>query len=129
MNGSSVVLLATANVEVRDSSGHFHTLRALIDPGSLSHFISNQAMERLGLKPKQTSRNVCGLGQSSTSVTGMVELQLGVHQKNLFNLTALILPSICAQMPTARLDLSSCEHLRNLRLADPNYNKPGPLDL
>lgn len=129
LGDSSVVLLSTAIVQVRDTLGNFQSLRALIDSGSQAHFITERAAERLGVVRNFTSRRVRGLGQSSSAVTGTVQIEVGTNGQSLFIVDALTLPTICGKMPSTRIDKSSFRHLENLPLADPNFHKPGPIDL
>jgi len=44
------VLLATAQIRVKDCKGKLHTCRALLDCGSQSNFITESAVRMLGLE-------------------------------------------------------------------------------
>lgn len=126
---SSVVLLSTATVQLRDSSDKFQSFRALIDSGSQAHFITERAIASLGIKRVRTSRYVRGLGQSCSAVSGTVRIEVGAKNKSLFTIDALTLPSICGKMPCTRIDKSSWHHIQGLTLADPDFYKPGSVDL
>ncbi|RVE41994.1 hypothetical protein evm_013355 [Chilo suppressalis] len=129
LGDGSVVLLSTAYIQIRDQSGIFQNFRALIDSGSQAHFITERALHRLGITHTSRSRQVRGLGQSTASVTGNVDLQICANGKPLFTINALTLPHICGKMPSVHLDQASWHHVRNLPLADPTCHKPGPIDL
>lgn len=128
-DSSSVVLLSTAAIQIRDSSGGFQTLRALIDSGSQGHFVTERAAKQLGLEHISTKRHIRGLGQSTASVSGAVQLQINVNGRVAFNVEALTLPNICGNMPSVQLDKSSWLNIRGLNLADPDCDKPGPIDI
>lgn len=126
---SGTVLLSTAQIDIRDSVGQFQSFRALIDSGSQAHFITDRAVERLGLHRSQTTRKIRGLGQSRASVSGSVRLEVGFNGKTFVHIDALSLPNICGDMPCARLNPVSWRHLQHLNLADPNCYEPGPIDI
>lgn len=126
---NSVVLLSTAVINLRDSSGDYQSFRCVIDTGSQAHFISERAADSLGLDKSMTSRQVRGVGHSSASISGAVQLQIGINGQVAFNIEALTIPNICGNMPSVRLDKSSWLHIRGLNLADPDCDKPGPIDI
>lgn len=126
---SSTVLLSTAQIDIRDSTGKYQSFRALIDSGSQAHFITDRAVERLGLHRTQTTRKIRGLGQSKASVSGSVKLEVGFNGKTFIYIDALSLPNICGDMPCTRLNPMSWRHLQHLTLADPNCYEPGPIDI
>lgn len=124
-----IILLSTAKIEIRDSSGQFQTFRALIDSGSQAHFITEQAATRLGLRRSSTARSIRGLGQSPTAVSGAIQLEIGTGRSPVFNVEALVLENICGKMPIMKLDTSRWKHLQHLTLADPECNVPGNIDV
>lgn len=126
---ASIVLLSTAKINIRDSSGNFQSFRALIDSGSQAHFITDRAANRLGLSRSSTSRTIRGLGQSPAAVSGTVNLEVGVGNSTVFTIEALTLPNICSPMPSVKLDKSVWKHIQNLALADPDCNIPGNIDV
>lgn len=126
---SGTVLLSTAQVDIRDCTGQFQSFRALIDSGSQAHFITDRAVELLGLQRSETTRQIRGLGQSKASVSGSVKLEIGHNGKTFVCIDALSLPNICGDMPCTRLNPLSWRHLQHLTLADPNCYKPGPIDI
>ncbi|CAK1595518.1 unnamed protein product [Parnassius mnemosyne] len=63
-NNKSQVLLATALVKAETNNGSFMTLRSLLDQGSQASFITESAVQLLGLK-KETSKSVIfGVGRA-----------------------------------------------------------------
>ncbi|KOB64170.1 Uncharacterized protein OBRU01_24464 [Operophtera brumata] len=125
----SLVLLSTAKIEVKDSNGQFQTMRALIDSGSQAHFITERAADLLGIERTLSSRKISGLGQSTSSVSGVIPLDIGVGGRVLFNIKALTLPTICGKMPAMKLNKSTWKHVQHLPLADPECHLPATIDI
>ncbi|CAB3244517.1 unnamed protein product [Arctia plantaginis] len=70
--GSGDVLLATAIVKARSFSGKFCLLRALIDQGSQASFVTEEAVQTLGLKRVPVSGCVSGVGDGRLRLKYMV---------------------------------------------------------
>jgi hypothetical protein len=62
------VLLATAQIMVKDCKGNSHTCRALLDRGSQSNFITESSVRRLGLEQTRDQVPITGIN-NATSVT------------------------------------------------------------
>lgn len=125
----SLILLSTAKIEVKDSSGNFQMLRALIDSGSQAHFITERAADSLGVERTLSTRKISGLGQSKSSVSGIITLDIGINGRVLFNIDALTLPTICSKMPAIKLNKTTWNHVQHLPLADPECHLPGTIDI
>lgn len=61
------VILSTAQVYVRDREGNRQICRALLDPGSQSHFITEDLLSRLRLSCRKTTQVVNGIIQHTTN--------------------------------------------------------------
>ncbi|XP_063914797.1 uncharacterized protein LOC135131147 [Zophobas morio] len=126
-------LLAAALIEVRNNSGNSKVLRALLDCGSQSSFISQQAFQSLGLSRRNTSGLVQGLGQVVTAANlGSVIITFRpVGQLTLtFKVNALILPKICEDLPCASISAEHWSHFRvKLPLADPSCVSGAGIDM
>lgn len=128
----TTVLLSTAIVEVLDVRGNFQRVRALLDPGSQTSFLTLKCANRLGLPKQQIYTEIQGIGETGMRTQlGSVFLSLRPVNKKNFDLsvTAVILPRICANQPTMFLSPSNWDHIKNLHLADPDFYKPGPIDI
>lgn len=125
------ILLATALVTVTSPKGVTHTLRALLDQGSQATFITEAAVQLMGLQKSATSILVTGLGKAKTPTpSSTVTCNLGSpHTPNFnINIQALVMKCLTKVMPSHRLILRS-EFIGGLTLADPNFGKPGKIDL
>ncbi|KAJ8910134.1 hypothetical protein NQ315_003505 [Exocentrus adspersus] len=117
LTNSNTVVLATAVIEVVDVRGNFQKVRCLLDPGSQISFITSKCANQLGLPKQKLQTNIQGIGELNLST------QLGAVHLNIrpvgeldpkFSIYAVIVPKICTTQPN---------------LADPNFFKPGPLDV
>lgn len=126
------VLLATACINVMDYAGDFIQLRAFIDPGSQVSFITTKAIQRLRLKAVSTNAKVFGIGNTfSGTSTKRVTLSIQSNMDSTFKLESefLTIPQITGSLPQVSYMDSKWSHIRNLQLADPNYNKNSPVDI
>lgn len=129
---SSHVFLATAVVMITDNKGKAHKFRAVLDSGSQLNFVSKHLQNTLRLPGKKTILSVCGVGKSQLQTTSKVDIQVLSHTSSFkINLSCQVLPSIVN-------DLSACvkpeggwkiENELISQLADPLFDKAGPVDL
>ncbi|XP_058979466.1 uncharacterized protein LOC101899042 [Musca domestica] len=126
-----IALLGTALVRIKDESGRLQPARALFDSGSHATFITEACAQRLRIPRKPASLTVTGIGTSQGGgVKGEVDLILCPKTStNLFNIIALVLPKLTNDLPSVEIPTVSWPHIENLRLADPHFYHPGPIDL
>lgn len=126
------VLLGTALVHVRDRSGSWQTLRALIDCASQITVITAASVDRLGLRRERWTAPVTGLsGVSIMNVQGRVECVMQPRYSNepMLSVQAWVLPSITSDLPRDTLPMDIKDRFSNLALADPTFNVTAPVDL
>uniref|UniRef100_A0ABD2WYW1 Integrase catalytic domain-containing protein n=1 Tax=Trichogramma kaykai TaxID=54128 RepID=A0ABD2WYW1_9HYME len=123
-------LLATASIRVYSSDGQNTTVRALLDQCAQSSFVTEALCQRLCLKKRRVNVPVSGIGQGLSNSRSEVELAIRPHFPSRFELTlkAYVLPTITSYQPSCR-DTKKWPHLKGLRLADPNFEKPGRIDV
>lgn len=76
--------------------------------------------------------NIAGAGDMKGPCTrGVAALQLRSRHETNFNLqiNAFVLTKITAELPTRRIRMDGWNHLRGLKLSDPNFGNPGCIDL
>src|SRR5277367_6614110 len=125
------VLLCTVIVKVSDQSGNQHNLRALLDNGSQSSFITERAAQLLQLKRTRCGVSINGVGTAKSAVQGQTVLKLQSTNSN-FSITiqALILNKITSKLPNSKIEQTEhWAHLKNLNLADPQFHIPSSIDL
>lgn len=126
----SHVILATAQVYIRDRQGRRQTCRALLDPGSQSHFITEELVKRLQLPCKSESAAINGIMRNITNIESSVKIQIE-SQNTAFkaDLDCLVIPAITEQLPQVRLNKRLFGIPEDHKLADPAFDKPGPVDV
>lgn len=127
-NGSA--LLATILVIANDYQGNKIVLRALCDSGCQINLITTDAAQKLRVKKSPTQTKILGLGGIQAS-KGKVELSITsttntnrVARVELFVNTRLLGP-----LPQSPVDISAWPGVRRLKLADPKFDQPGPIDM
>lgn len=126
------VLLATALVKGETRNGGEQFLRALIDQGSQASFITESAVQLLGLKRTSAKGVISGLGGESGLVSrSIVEFEIGSRLSSgcKFKITAYVLKKLTSQLPSAVVSINSWPELEHLYLADPEYNTPNKIDI
>ncbi|XP_072389640.1 uncharacterized protein [Diabrotica undecimpunctata] len=106
-------------------------MRALIDQGSQSSFITEQAATSLGIKRKAVHAQISGIGNEDQRTSQWsVTLNLEAHFKNEFEIKteAIVLRKITRNLPEKEIQMKERNH-RNLVLADPNFNETGSIDI
>ncbi|KAF9797239.1 hypothetical protein SFRURICE_006221, partial [Spodoptera frugiperda] len=73
---SSTVLLSTARVKVRDSSGRNHVARVLLDNGSTANFITEELCGKLGSLKRNVNSRITGINQQTCKSTQSCSLTL-----------------------------------------------------
>jgi len=126
----SQVLLSTAQVNIWDGQGHRRTCRALLDPGSQSHLITQRLVNQLQLSRKKATQMVSGIMQSVTGITSSTTIHIESQQSRFkADLECLVIPTITECLPQVQIDRRFIEIPSGCRLADPAFDKPGPVDL
>lgn len=124
-------LLATAIVEVACSrNGEYHSVRALLDPGSMANFITSSSMQRLGMRYHKTDITISGVGESNrVHPKGELHMYLNNSVGDPICVEMLVLPKITAPLPTSNISSSILAKYSHLRLADPRLNEKGSIDM
>ena len=100
------VFLPTANVSV-DNNGKTTDIRAFLDSGSQSNLITEDAVQRLGLKKEKADGRVFGLGvQEVNNSKGSVNLILKTKEEDFINIRATVLAKL-TKCECQRLDKTS----------------------
>lgn len=125
-------LLGTVKCCIKSSNGEWVKCRMIVDPASESSFISESLVQTLHLPRKKYSVDVIGVGSSTFSNNrGCVSCKIAPFQSKVPTLSveAIVLQTISSNMPKVPLDPSIHERFSNLHLADPEFDKPGAIDL
>ncbi|XP_018399383.1 PREDICTED: uncharacterized protein LOC108777081 [Cyphomyrmex costatus] len=126
------VLLATALVSIRSSTGHCCQARALIDQGSEISLITERLAQRLHLPQIRSNISLIGVGGKKCNTSrGIVHFQLKPHFESSFECTvpAHVLPRLTTSLPSASSKQESLLHLKDLMVADPEWFQSRQIDL
>jgi len=129
---SCSVMLGTALVHVRDRSGTWQTMRALVDCASQISAVTVSCADRLGLKRTHWNAPVTGLaGHPVTSVMGRIDciVQPRFAPEPSLSIQAWVLPSITGDMPHKTLNSTIKDKFSNLALADPSFHVASSVDM
>lgn len=131
MTNNNQVLLATAQVGVKDRRGTIVYFRALVDQGSQATFITESAAQLLNLKKTPLSANVTGIGNHAVKARHIVNLDIysPIDTHYVMQVKAHVLTKLTPMLPTKEFDITQWPTLSQVKLADPHLNKPGPIDL
>lgn len=128
----TTVLLGTALARIQDSAGCYHPLRIVIDCGSQLSFITSNVVERLGLSRRKCFTHVSGIGSlegpRGKGITTCVIAPTSATHPQL-STEAVILPNISANLPSVPLSSELRDSLSHISLADPQFDKSGPIDM
>ncbi|CAH0724348.1 unnamed protein product, partial [Brenthis ino] len=126
------VLLATALVKAASKTGEHYIIRALLDQGSQTSFVTEATVQYLGLKkiPIREQVSVLG-GNSNVSPKAMVFIQLKSMIDPNYNITvkAYVLKTITSFLPAKRITALEWLEALEIELADPNYRTPNKIDV
>ncbi|KAL0883544.1 hypothetical protein ABMA27_015698 [Loxostege sticticalis] len=127
---SGQALLSTALVKVTNN-GKTYTLRALLDCGSQSSFISDRAQRQIGCQRKTDSyHSVSGIGNTVMNVTEHCNLHLhSVHKSFNALVKCFVLPHITDKLPQVAVRIQDLDIPDYIQLADPKFHQPSDIDL
>ena len=131
---TSNALLMTCRVLVDAPDGFAVEARAILDSASSASFVSERLAQTLCLpRSHQTTKisGIAGLSHSSPlrSIASVkVSSVLSPHKK--MEVSAIILPRVTCDLPLHPVSFdSSWHHLEDIDLADPDFGRPGRIDL
>jgi len=124
------VVLVTALVELQGLTQRFQA-RVFLDSGSQSCLITKSLCEKYKLVQYKTKTGVQGINCAQINISNTTNVQMSSKDSSYtINIQCLVLPSITAHLPTSPLNPNVKATLpRHVTLADPSFDKPGPIDL
>lgn len=130
---STQVLLATALVKAQTRSGANQLLRVLLDQGSQASFISESAVQLLGLKKSANKSVISGVGGDKNSFSSefvvTVHISSRIDPSCKFGVQAIVLSKITSLMPLEKIPIINWPELKEITLADPEYHTPNKIDI
>ncbi|XP_023310042.1 uncharacterized protein LOC111691441 [Anoplophora glabripennis] len=127
---SNMVLLSTVSLEVLDKTGKPRLIRAVLDCGSQSSYVTSNLVKQLGLPETPIEIKMVGLSCTSTKIESKSQVTVRSRHNNFStSISCLVIPEITNQLPEFSFNLSQVEIPQHLRLADPQFNKASRVDM
>ncbi|XP_076247771.1 uncharacterized protein LOC143187438 [Calliopsis andreniformis] len=130
INSITNELLVTAQVNILNNNNQSICCRALIDTCATTNFITESLAKKLEIPSQRCSISVGVLNSISTvskhTITATIQSKNSDYQRSL---TFLTIPSITSFIPDQPINREMIRIPKNLRLADPDFHKPAPVDL
>ncbi|XP_011858076.1 PREDICTED: uncharacterized protein LOC105555661 [Vollenhovia emeryi] len=124
------VVLSTAQVYVRDGMGSRIRCRALLDPGSQLNLMTTDLWRKLKLPWTKEDIPISGISLVQTNASKTTQLRVeSAYNDFAMVMNCLILPTITVQIPQQKIEPNEISLPRGIQLADPDYCKPGKIDL
>lgn len=128
----SQVLMSTVEILIQDANGCYQRARALLDSASESSYMTESCRYRLGV-----SRQKCHLAVSGISgvkvptikARAQVVIRPVRHHEPQMTIEAYVVTQITGCTPSKHIRNADWVHLKDLELADPNFNEPLPVDV
>lgn len=124
------VLLSTAQIKAFDKNNKAHTLRALLDSGAQSNFITQEAFDKLQLGKSEIDMEVIGFNGIQTNINHFctVKIESKVENYNT-KISCLIVPTLCELPHHNNNDIQNIKLPSGLKLADVRFYEPGRIDM
>ncbi|XP_073841408.1 uncharacterized protein [Musca autumnalis] len=124
------VILATAKVIIKAANGMLGEFRAVLDSGSQVNLVTERLIKKLSLRTRDASLAIEGVGKTQRKAYHRVNVQmLSNNSEFSTDLEAFVLPAIIPAQPNHDLDISKWQIPQNIKLADPNFNTQGKVDI
>ena len=123
-------LLVTAQIDVLDKRASPIRARALLDTGSSMNFMTEKFANSLGMKRRRCSVPIGALDDLTTIARSQLTATIvSTDSKYERTATFLVIPTISSVVPDHPIDRSALQIPKNLRLADPTFHIPSPIEI
>lgn len=117
-------LLGTAIVAIKDADGEYQHIRAILDSGAMSSFITKDCAQRLRLPVLTDRTSITGLADKPVKSLGAVECLIKPRQRDNPKLLVrtIIIPVITDGLPSVKISSEVRNFWSTLDLADPDFD-------
>lgn len=124
------ILLSTVHILISNQFNTFHKVRALLDCGSQTSFITESLVKRLNLDIQNTDLSVFGISNNISKINKRCKVLVkSINNKFEINCNCYILDVITGAIPSATINIHNWKIPNNLKLADANFFEPGQVDM
>ncbi|XP_067214205.1 uncharacterized protein [Linepithema humile] len=123
-------LMTTATIFIRNHKSELVKCRTLLDTCATANFISEKLAKDLNLPMTSCTLPVDAINSMNTMSRGIIRFTIqSLHNEYCKELTALLIPTIADFVPSEMFSRHSIKIPRNIKLADPEFHIPRPIDL
>ncbi|XP_076285433.1 uncharacterized protein LOC143218312 [Lasioglossum baleicum] len=122
--------MMSAIVRIRKHNGTFIEARALLDTCATAHFMTETLAQQLNLPTQPCSIAINGINEMTTMSKDLIQVTLrSLHSDFQKTLTCLTVSRITDSVPDEVFPRESIAIPANIRLADPEFHIPRPVDI
>ena len=126
-------LLMNCRVLICAPDGSSVEARVILDSASSVSFVSQRLAQVLCLPRSHRNANISGVaGLSQDSLQTIADFEVSAVQlpSKKFQVTAVVIPRVTCDLPLRTVHFNAeWKHLFGLRLADPDFGRPGRIDI
>lgn len=124
------VLLSTVLVDILDINNKSFVVRALLDVGSQSSFLTERLQNKLRLTKIPANVKVCGFNEGESECKNKCVARV-ISRTNGFSIdiSCLVVPHITNSLPNFVFDKRHLNIPTNITLADPRFDIPRDIDM
>ncbi|XP_033179632.1 uncharacterized protein LOC112213770 [Bombus impatiens] len=123
-------IVITAQVHMLTNKQQPIQCRALLGTGSSMNFITERLANTLGIRQQTCSVPIGALDTLTTTSRRFIRATItSIDGKYEHTLTFLVIPAITHRIPSQPIDRSTLHIPRNIKLADPRFHVPSPIDV
>ena len=122
--------MTSAAVEVFNKNNEVIKGRLLLDTCATANFITDSFVKKLGIQKQKCNINVNAMNNLQTSTNFSVKVTIkSLHSNFQKTLNFLSVPQITEFIPHELIPRTFFEIPSNIKLADPDFYKPAPIDM
>ncbi|XP_077290162.1 uncharacterized protein LOC143913982 [Arctopsyche grandis] len=123
-------ILPTVQVDIITSNGTVVKGRTLLDSGSQVNYVTTSFAKKNNFKLEKISQKIVGIANQESSIRHITKVTIRSSTTNYSTkVLCLVLPEITGEIPTVKLDQQLISIPAGIKLSDPLWNKPTPIDL
>ncbi|KAJ0171671.1 hypothetical protein K1T71_012434 [Dendrolimus kikuchii] len=124
------ILLATSLVTVQAADGTKIIMRALIDQGSQTSLITENAAQTLGIPRQHCKGVILGLGAQANTCKGIMNVTISsIYSDYSLNTGVFIMKHAVNNLPNQSFSKPNWSFIENIQLADPEFYRRRSIDL
>ena len=130
VNGSEDGILSTASVFVEGANKQLLSARMILDNGSQTGLITEKLCNMLKLPKIPIDITIGAISNLASTVSYRCNVQISSKQNNFkFKVSCLVVPDIAVHTPSKAVAELTSRMPSHLKLADPEFNKQGKIDI